>query len=332
MTSLLTFWQTWPARVLHSHSLSERPHRRLDLTLPVSDDLVAEKFWTPVERSHDPMCSRPLVSPARKRVTIITANVLTMHPAQAPDSDPSLFSGRRLQLSLCFEGKMAHLVGVQESRCRETSIRSFRGYTILSSAARPLGQCGCELWVSSNVATIKDLCLLHADPRKLMVTLPLHGSTSLATVVHAPDRHHVEDAISVWWQETLDLLKRLCPSGIPVIAMTDANAEVGSEVSPFIGNKDAAQETFSGGLLHRFCADLLLTLPATHHEPTFCPDGGSPIWSHTTGNWRRIDFVALPLHWLSACSNVHTWQHGELALQDREDHRTASVDVSLQLP
>ena len=63
---------------------------------------------------------------------------------------------------------------------------------------QPLGQGGCELWVSSDVAKIKDFCLLHADPRRLMVTLPLHGSTSLATVLHAPDRHHGEDAISVW--------------------------------------------------------------------------------------------------------------------------------------
>ena len=90
--SLLTFWQTWPARVLHLISSSEWPHRRLDLTLPVSDDLVAERFWTLVERCHDAMCSRFFVSLARTRVTIVTANVLTMHPAQVPDSDPSLFS------------------------------------------------------------------------------------------------------------------------------------------------------------------------------------------------------------------------------------------------
>ena len=134
-----------------------------------------------------------------------------------------------------------------------------------------------------------------------------------------------------WWQETLDVFKRLCPSGIPFIAMIDANAEVGSVVSPFIGDKDAAQETFSGGLLYRFCAELLLTLPVTHHEPTSCPDGGGPTWRHTTGNLRRIDLVALPLHWLTACSNAHTWQHGELALQDREDHTAASVDVLIQL-
>ena len=114
--------------------------------------------------------------------------------------------------------------------------------------------------------------------------------------------------------------------------MIDANAELGSEVSPFIGSKDAAQETFSGNLLHRFCAELLLALLATHHEPTSCPNGCGPTWRHTNGNWRRVDFVALPLYWLSACSNAHTWQHGELALQDREDHRAASVDVSLQLP
>ena len=254
--SLLAFWQTWPARVLHLIRFpSGRTGAWISL-LPVSDDLVPEKIWTLVERSHDPMCSRPFVSPARKRVH--------RAPCASSGLEPSLFSARSLQLLLCFEGKMAHLVGVQESRCRETSIRSFRGYIILSSAATALGQCGCELWASSDIAMVKDLCLLHADPRRLMVTLPLHGSTSLAAVLHAPDRHHGEDAISFWWQETLDLLKRLCPSGVPAIAMIDANAKVGSEVSPFIGDK----ETFSGCLLHRFCAELLLTLPAAHDELT----------------------------------------------------------------
>ena len=83
--------------------------------------------------------------------------------------------------------------------------------------------------------------LLHADP-----------CTSLATVLHAPDRHQGEDAISAWW-----LLMRLCPSGVPVIAMIDANAEVGSEVTPFIGNKDAAQD-------HRAASvDVALQLPCT---------------------------------------------------------------------
>ena len=47
-----------------------------------------------------------------------------------------------------------------------------------------------------------------------------------------------------------------------------------------------------------------LFLPATHHDPTSCPDGGEPTWRHTTGNWRRIDFVALPLRWLCACYMV----------------------------
>ena len=167
-----------------------------------SDDLVAEKFWTLVERCHDPLCSRSFVSPARKSVTIVTANVLTVHPAQVPDSDPSLFSARRLPLSLCFEGKMTHLVGVQESRCREMSIRSFRGCTILSSAATAVS-------VVASCGSLRMLRrkrpLFHADWRRLTVTIPLHGSTSLATVLHAPDRHHGEDDISVWWQETFGL-------------------------------------------------------------------------------------------------------------------------------
>ena len=245
-----------------------------------------------VEHSRDPTCSRPCVCPARKLVNHRYCQC--SHNAPCTSSGLGSFSLAGFSFR-CFESKMAHMVGVQESRCRDTSVRFFRGYTVLTTAATPLGQGSFELWVSSDVAKIKDFCLLHADPRRFMVTLPLHGCTSLATVRHAPDRHHGEDPISVWWQETLDLLKRLCPSEVPVIAMIDANAEVGSEVSSFIGNKDAAPGTSSGSLLHRFRAELPTTPPATHQEPTSRPDGSGTTWTHTTGNWRRIDLVALPL-------------------------------------
>ena len=57
------------------------------------------------------------------------------------------------------------------------------------------------------------------------------------------------------------------------------------------------------------------------------PHGGTP-----QAPGEESTFVALPLHWLSACSNARTWRNGELALLDREDHKAASVDVSLQLP
>ena len=233
--------------------------------------LVAEKFWTLVERSRDPCAPVPLSLQPGSVSPSFTANVLTMHPAQLPDSDPSLFSARRLQLSLCFECKNGAFGWCSRIEMQGNVNQVFFVVTQLSSAATPLGQCGCELWVSSNVATIKDLCLLHADPRILMVTLPLHGSTSLAIVLHAPDRHYGEDAISVWWQETLDLLKRLCPSRTPVIAMIDANAEVGSEVSPSNGNRD-------GNLLWRFVASFLCRASvdsACHSSRAGCPDGGA---------------------------------------------------------
>ena len=273
-TSLQTFWQTWPARVFHLIPLPS------GLTGAWILICLSPTIW--LRRNFGPLFNTLVIPCAPVLVRLQPGNLSpSLLQMFSPCTLRKFLTRTLLSFLLAgssfrcvFESKMAHLVSVQESRCRETSIRFFRGYTVLSSAATPLGQGGCELWVSSDAASLKDFCLLHADPRRLLVTLPLHGCTSLATVLHAPDRHHGEDAISVCRQETLDLLKRICPSGVPIIAMIDANAELGSEVSPFIGSKDAAQETFSGNLLHRFCAELLLTLPATHHEPTSCPNGG----------------------------------------------------------
>ena len=146
-TSLQTFWQTWPARVLHRTPLPSGLTGAWISICLFSTNWLRRNFGLFVEHSRDPMCSRPCVSPARKLVTIVTANVFTMHPAQVPHSDPSLFSARRLQLSLCFESKMAHLVGVQESRSRETSTwlhsSLFCCDTARSGRLRVVGLFGC---------------------------------------------------------------------------------------------------------------------------------------------------------------------------------------------
>ena len=157
-----------------------------------------------------------------------------MHPAQVPDSDPSLFSARRLQLSLCFEGKMAHLVGVQESRFVVTQF----SLQLRQRSVSVVASCG-SLRILRRLKTF--VCSMRTRA----------GSWShfRSTVAHLLQQFFMLRTgimvISVWWQETLDLLKRLCPIGIPVITMIDANAEVGSEVSPFIRDKDAAEKTFS---------------------------------------------------------------------------------------
>ena len=144
VTSLQTFWQTWPAGVLH---LIPFPSGLTGAWISIcfSNDLVAEKFWTLVEHSRDRMCPRPCVSTARK-----LRYCQCSHHAPCASSRLGSFSLFCSQAP-AFAVFLAHLVGVQESRCRETSITSFRGYTLLSSAATPLGQGGCELWVSSDV-------------------------------------------------------------------------------------------------------------------------------------------------------------------------------------
>ena len=77
-----------------SHSPSEWPHRGLDLTFPVSDDLVAERFWALVERCQDPMYSHSFLCVSSQEACHHCYSQCS-HPAQVPDSDPSLFSARR---------------------------------------------------------------------------------------------------------------------------------------------------------------------------------------------------------------------------------------------
>ena len=114
--------------------------------------------------------------------------------------------------------------------------------------------------------------------------------------------------------------------------MIDANAELGPEVFPLLEARmllrKLSLEIFCTVSVRGFCwLCLPLIMSRLLVRMEVAPHGGTPI---VTGE--ELILFALPLYWLSACSNAHTWQHGELAHKDREDHRAASVDVSLQLP
>ena len=133
---MLTLWETWPARVLHLIPLaSGRTGAWISLCL-------FQTIW--LRRNFGPLLSVLMIPCALVPLCLQPGSV---SPSLLPVFSPctlrkfririlSLFSARRLQLSLCFESKMAHLVGVQESRCRDTSVRSFRGYTTLSLRLR----------------------------------------------------------------------------------------------------------------------------------------------------------------------------------------------------
>ena len=74
---------------------------------------------------------------------------------------------------------------------------------------------------------------------------------------------------------------------LPVIALVDANAKVGSVVTPQIGPAEAVMENVAGTCMREALAELALCAPSTFM-------GGGPTWGGPMAQWRRIDYVLIP--------------------------------------
>ena len=127
---------------------------------PVVDAVVdarAESFWNSVEFDCvDPKSWKRSVLPVSHatKLTCTTANVLTM---QETESMPSAsergcnVSGRRAALQLEFTLPRASIVGLQETRSKNTSARKCDTFFMVASAGTKAGTDGCELWAATSL-------------------------------------------------------------------------------------------------------------------------------------------------------------------------------------
>ncbi len=107
--------------------------------------------------------------------------------------------------------------------------------------------------------------------------------------------------------------------------MLDANARLGSVVSPSVGAYEAAAETVAGASFHEFLASEQLLVPSTFAMYT----DGSPSWSWRSphGPQHHIDYVAVPLQWSSSVGKAFVLEEIALGSCTFEDHRAVAVEV-----
>ena len=254
---------------------------------------------------------------ARARVTLhlATANVLTLRPAQEEDGRSSW---RREQLADQLAARGVSAVGVQEARGRSDSVKLVGEYLMISAAASPAGCYGVELWFHRKLGIARDaIWRLASSPRWLLVRAPIGRQDCLWLAAHAPSDE------PLWWSELMQLVKGLNPDGLPLLAMIDANARLGSVQSVHVGAAEREQETVNGEAMHLALVDLELVAPATFL-------GGGTTWRHPlTGAWVRGDYVLVPLAWADACFEAYTDKDALLAIGTREDHRLAGLLLEL---
>ena len=106
-------------------------------------------------------------------------------------------------LQKAFAAQGANLIGLQESRVKRQGVRQLSSYFCFVSGATKAGQLGCELWVSKDCpiqVAGRDIypkpthfTVLHADPRRLIVSWQVLGAILDIVVFHAPTSEDLFD-------------------------------------------------------------------------------------------------------------------------------------------
>ena len=284
--------------------------------------LHAELFWTEALEGQAPAAqpSRPAPPPRRaqacghQELLLATANVLTLRPAEEADGAASV---RRCQLADLMAHQGVHVLGIQEARSRKEFAREQCDYVMVASAADRAGNYGTELWFHRDTGVkLGDIWRLRSEPRLLVVRAIACGIDAIWLAAHAPSGD------PTWWTRLAETVRQLNAFALPVVALVDANAHLGSDTSPFVGSADAEGQCAAGEAMHQALAELHLAAPATFL-------GGGPTWRHPLGAWSRCDYVLIPHLWLAACVQTFTDADAALAIGFREDHRVVFAKLEL---
>ena len=227
-----------------------------------------------------------------------TANVLTLHPALAQHG--SGITARLESLLRSFANEQILLIGAQETRSKLDGHRVVDDFHILSAPATDKGVGGCQLWIRrcwpTTDGTLRilqaDLRILHASAQRLIVQIDKQDLRLILISAHAPSCASPE-VTTAWWSATTNAIPST-KRHWPVIALLDANARLGSNVSHCVGPHGADQENVAGECFHQWLHDLDLVVPQTFeafHTGAHC------TWTHSTG----AKLVLITLLFLDVC-------------------------------
>ena len=131
-----------------------------------------------------------------------------------------------------FAGKF-NVVGLQETRVRESTFVVKFGWQCWSSAATGAGQLGVELWLRDDLRVAEPIVHIQ-DPRRLCVEVLCEDVRVAFFVAHGPTQAKPVEEIKAWWKETRALVEPIARR-IPVITLCDANARLDGEKTPHFG-------------------------------------------------------------------------------------------------
>ena len=291
--------------------------------------------WAPL----DPACVKcPFPTSSTSSTTwtlrLVSYNALTA--AGAVERSSSASSPARLEmLAQQFAGLDVHIFALQETRIRHVLPSELEHYYIFQSLADSRGHFGVVIGLAKTFAldagqqhrfTPSAVKIIYQSPRALILGLTLPGLRCLLFGLHAPHSGESATTLHDWWST----IAKAVPARYkdwPTIVLTDANAVVGAHPSHHIGDHQAGPLEPKAEAFVDFVTAMNLFLPSTF-DSWQC--GVGDTWTHSSGQARRIDYVALPLEWTYSQGAAWVLDDFETG-HDHHDHLPVFVEASFDL-
>ena len=226
-------------------------------------------------------------------------------------------------------------MGIQEART-DAGMRTANNILVFASGGQG-GQLGVEIWINLDQPVgwqnkkghcqlhylhRSDFCVVHSDPRRLLIRCDNETSSFWLFNTHAPHSGKSLQERQEWWESSTQILQQYCDLD-PLYWLMDANAPPGPADGTTVFEQGYTTTTTTKFLREALQAQQLC-LPATSK----CHVGPRTTWTAIDGQTEHcIDHIAVPV----ACQSRCTWSqvlHDFDLAQTHEDH--AVVVLQLQ--
>ena len=300
-----------------------------------NNPLVADTFWLPPTEIEAPPAA---LKPLQVNLRIGAANVLTLDcGAQVFQKQGKLLLGRVGFLQKQFADLGLHIIGLQETRSQGQVTRHNQHWWVFQSGCTEAGTHGIELWFTRRVPYGQDgskpllflqhhFTVLAFHSRYLLLEVNAPAFQVHVLCVHSPFMTSAAMSPDQFWDQIESTIARVSDSHWPLIVLGGFNAKLGSVQSEAVSNHDAEPESTAGELMHRFMLGRSLCAPSTFRS---CHVSSSPTWQVDSKAASRIDYVLVPLEWLSPVTSSQV--HLDVDLLTEHDHQLVSLSLSLRL-
>ena len=205
-------------------------------------------------------------------LVLVSVNVQTLGHVECAHS---AWVGRTAILQCELHRHGVTIAGIQETRVHTAGTRLGEHYTVIDAPCTAAGQNGVSLWLARDipisapgsppvVIAKNDVTVAYHDPRALLVEVRKGRFRSYFLVLHAPNSGTAsDDEIDTWWGALAQLVLARVPPEVAMFVLADANARLGSVVSPQVGTWRAEVENHAGAAFRAFLDRTHVALPAT---------------------------------------------------------------------